>query len=107
VPNTSWTFPRWAPLGFLPIEAGARDGGALMRYVDGAASFTVFEAPGNTESGIDENGGREVKLKDGSIARLLPAGAGAALVRRSGARLLVVSGDLADEELVRVAESVR
>jgi len=105
VPGGDWRFPRWAPLGFLPVEAGAREHGAVIRYDDGAASFTVLQAPGGAESGIDENGGRMVKLKDGSRGLLVPAGLGAALVRRTPSSLLVVSGDLADEELVRVAES--
>ncbi len=99
-------FPRWAPLGFLPLEARAQDGGALIVYGDGEARFTVFEGPAGASSGLDERLGREVRLPDGMTARLLPAGDGAALVRRTGAGLLVVSGDLADEELARVAESL-
>lgn len=99
-------FPRWTPPGFLPLEARAQDGGALARYGDGAASFTVFTGPADAPSGLDEKVGRAARLGDGTEVRLLPAGEGAALVRRSAAGLLVIAGDLADEELARVAESV-
>jgi hypothetical protein len=106
VQGTSTHFPRWMPLGFLPLEARAESGGARISYGDGAAQYTVLEAPAGTDSGLDEKAGREIHLKDGSAARLLPAGDGAGLVLRTPTRTLVIAGDLADEELVRVAESV-
>jgi len=106
VPGTSTRFPRWMPLGFLPLEARAESGGARITYGDGAAQYTVLEAPAGTNSGLDEKTGREIHLKDGSAARLLPAGDGAGLVLRTSTQTLVIAGDLADEELVRVAESV-
>jgi hypothetical protein len=105
-PGTRARFPRWTPPGFLLLESRSQDAGALARYGDGAASFTVFEGPAGASSGLDEKAGRAARLADGSEVRLLPAGEGAALVRRSAAGLLVVAGDLADEELARVAESV-
>jgi hypothetical protein len=106
VPGTHTRFPRWSPLGFLPMDARAAGGGARISYGDGAARYEVFEGPADADSGLDEKAGREVRLKDGSTARLLPAGDGAALVRRTDSGTLAISGDLADEELVRVAESV-
>jgi hypothetical protein len=99
-------FPRWSPLGFLALDARGANRGASIFYSDGAASYAVFEGPADADSGLNEKLGRVVRLKDGSSARLLPAGDGAALVRRSAAGALFVVGDLADEELVRVAESV-
>ncbi len=106
VPGSSARFPSWTPLGFLPLEARALAGGALMTYGDGAQRFTVLEAPADAASGLDESLGREVRLADGTSARLLPDGERNALVRRDGSRLLVVSGDLSDDELARVAESL-
>jgi hypothetical protein len=106
VPGTSTRFPRWMPLGFLPLEARAESGGARIAYGDGASRYSVFEGPAGAESGLDEKSGREFHLRDGSAARLLPAGDGAGLVIRTPTQTLVISGDLADEELVRVAESL-
>jgi hypothetical protein len=106
VPGTATRFPRWMPLGFLPLEAKADGGGARISYGDGASQYSVFEGPSGAESGLDEKLGREIHLKDGSAVRLLPAGDGAALVHRTSSETLVIAGDLADEELVRVAESL-
>lgn len=99
-------FPRWSPLGFLALDARGANRGVNIFYSDGAANYSVFEGPTDADSGLNEKLGREVRLKDGSSARLLPAGDGAALVRRSAAGTLFVVGDLADEELVHVADSL-
>jgi hypothetical protein len=106
VSGTATRFPRWMPLGFLPLEALAESGGARITYGDGAAQYTVLEVPAGTDSGFDEKTGREIHLKDGSTARLLPAGDGAGLVLHASTQTVVIAGDLADEELVRVAESL-
>ena len=100
-------FPRWTPEGYLPLDVRAAGTGEwTIGYGDGASKFEIVEGPRDAGLGVDEKGGRAVRLKGGGRAVLVFAGGGQILVRRTSSRAYAISGDLAEDEMARVAESL-
>lgn len=92
-------FPRWAPDGFMPVEASA----ARVLYSDGAAgvSVEVFAArpplPGKNAR-VVKVGAREMTISETDT--------GYGLLARAGGRVYVLSGDIPEDELARMALSM-
>lgn len=97
--------PQWLPDGFLPLETRSEPGGVRAVYGDGLLSFAVRET-GDASDPV-ESTSREVALKDGVKAVLFMGPDRLTLIRRTGGRVYSISGDLAEDDLVRVAESIR
>jgi hypothetical protein len=99
-------FPRWIPEGFLALESGMEDGGRTLAiaYGDGVETFTLRQAPGDRPDG-GEKSGRSVRLRDGSRAALSSGKDGPLLEFRSRGRSFSITGELPEDEMVRMADS--
>lgn len=95
--------PRWVPDGYIPLEVLAEGGRVVLSYGDGRSTFTVSES---RASGGARATGRTVTLKRGVRASLTASGETQTLARRSGADVDEVSGELAEDDLARVMDSL-
>ena len=97
-------FPRWIPDGFLALSLSA-DGSALtVGYGDGVAEFTLRDAPAGAEP--VEDAGRTLRLKDGTRATLMFDKECPRLSFSIGGRRYSITGDITEDEMVRMADSL-
>ena len=99
-------YPRWIPDGFLALEYRVEDRGrtAVIGYGDGVETFTLRQAAGAGPSG-GEKSGRSVRLKDGSRASLSSGKDGPLLEFRSRDRSYSITGEITEDEMLRMADS--
>lgn len=83
--------PTWRPAGFLPVEDRRSETGRLLGYGDGYAAFTIESGPVGAASGKPT---------------MTVTGDGAAIVWRCGERSCRLSGDLLEDEAMRVMHSL-
>jgi hypothetical protein len=100
-------FPRWIPDGFLPLESRTEEGGRtlVVGYGDGVENFILRQTPGAEPNG-GEKSGRSVRLKDGSRAALSAGKDGPLLEFRSRGRAFSITGEITEDEMLRVADSL-
>ena len=102
-------FPRWIPDGFLALDSRSEAVGSgrtlVIGYGDGVETFTLREARGSAP-GPAGTTGRLVHLKDGSRAALLFGKDGPRLEFRSRGRACSIEGEIAEDEMLHVADSL-
>ncbi len=99
-------FPRWIPDGFLALESSVEDAGRtlVVGYGDGVETFTLRQSAEADPDGREKSG-RSVRLKDGSRAALSAGKDGPLLEFRSGGRSYSITGEITEDEMLRVADS--
>jgi len=99
-------YPRWIPDGFLALESGVEDSDRtrVTEYGDGVETFTLRQGPGAGLNG-GEKSGRSVPLRDGSMASLGAGRDGPLLAFRSRGISYSITGEITEDEMVRVADS--
>lgn len=97
--------PSWRPAGFLPVERREAGASRVLGYGDGSASFTLLSAPPGAEPPLTGRNRRTLRLRSGE-ARLADTDDGVAMAWRCGGRACLVVGDLLEDELIRVADSL-
>lgn len=109
-PGLPARFPGWIPKGYfaLDIRVGSQEGAPALfvGYGDGASTFQVVEAAPGADFGVDERSARALPLGSGERAVLASGPEGETLVRRTRDRAYAVRGDLTEDEMERVAESL-
>ena len=97
-------YPRWIPDGFLALESRLEDSGRtlVIGYGDGVETFTLRQG---AEPGGGEKRGRSVRLRDGGLAALSSGKEGPLLEFRSGGRRYSITGEITEDEMLRVADS--
>jgi hypothetical protein len=97
-------FPRWIPDGFLALDSSVEDSGRTL-VVGYGETFTLRQASGADPSG-GEKSGRSVRLKDGSRAALSSGSEGPRLEFHSRGRAYSITGEITEDEMLRVADSL-
>lgn len=98
-------FPRWIPDGFLALESRTEGGSFLIRYGDGVETFSLAQRIGVEPDGR-ETSGRTVRLKNGGRGVLGREADGSRLTFRAGGRAYAISGEIPEDEMLRVADSL-
>ncbi|HEX4048898.1 MAG TPA: hypothetical protein VH309_13725 [Elusimicrobiota bacterium] len=99
-------YPRWIPDGFLALESSVEGPALTVGYGDGVESFTLREEPGGEVPDGREKSGRPVRLAGGGRAALLPGADGPLLLFRSRGLDFSITGEITEDEMVRVADSL-
>jgi hypothetical protein len=94
--------PRWIPDGFLALEVRREGRATVVEYGDGVASFSIRAGRDAAAAGT----GRSVRLQDGTPSRLYDESNGPVLSFFSGGTSYAISGDITEDEMVRVADSL-
>ncbi|MFI5362222.1 MAG: hypothetical protein ACHQ49_09655 [Elusimicrobiota bacterium] len=101
--------PRWIPDGFLALESRVEKSGggrvSAVGYGDGVETFTIRQNLDTEEPGGGERSGRPVLLMDGRRAFLSSGRDGPVLAFRSGQSSFSITGEITEDEMVRVADS--
>ncbi len=103
-------FPLWIPDGFLAL-ASSVEGAGLSRtlaigYGDGMRTFTLREAPGGADFGPGGTTSRSVRLHGGARAALVFGADGPLLEFRFRGRAYSITGEIAEDQMIRVADSI-
>jgi hypothetical protein len=98
-------YPRWIPDGFLALESRTDRGAFLTRYGDGVETFTLTQNMGAKPDG-GETSGRTVRLKSGARGVLGREGDGSRLTFRDAGRAYAIAGEIPEDEMLRVADSL-
>ncbi|HXS99961.1 MAG TPA: hypothetical protein VN915_04760 [Elusimicrobiota bacterium] len=100
-------FPRWIPDGFLALESRTEDSGRsyVVGYGDGVETFELRQTLGAKPDG-GETSGRTVRLKNGGRGVLGREADGSRLTFQAGGRAYAISGEIPEDEMMRVADSL-
>lgn len=101
--------PRWTPDGFLLIDVHSPSGGSGKdidaAYSDGASRVALRQVPASEQPKLQGKNLRIVKLGSKEFV-VSETDEGSGLLHRAGDRVTLLSGDLPEDELVRMAGSL-
>lgn len=107
-PSTSWSprLPRWLPDGYLLVDVRAPSPREVVAvYSDGASRAVLRQVPSDMSPRPVGRNPRSVRLGAREFV-VSEADEGGVLSFRSGDRAFLFEGDLADDEWVRMAQSL-
>lgn len=107
-PGLEASFPAWLPEGYMLFDVfGSTRPSLVTAFMDGRASASIIAVPPGKGAftGPDEKPYASVALKDGK-AQLYWGKNGACLSLRGRSRDVAFCGDLAEDELARVVDSL-